>query len=403
MHISSFFRGVALLDHRTTATLPTCTHVLVIGSGITGSFAAHFLRQKDKEEHILMLEAREACWGATGRNGGHCQLTIYASPPKIGAFELRNFRFLKDLVEENGIQCDWVNTQGIQSHHDENIILEKMYPKLAKKVKVITKDVRSPSLAGLRVPRAVGAFLQDNAASLWLYKLICWVLKNLRSSSKDSEVGSSDLQTNTPVTQLQKVDEGWMVHTPRGTVLARKVVLATNVYTSHLLPIMSNLIVPVQGEMSALIPPASARPSSSSSSLRRTYVFLNHDLKNDIYQDNYLIQRPFITTSLCKGGELMFGGGRQYAAQAGVGVSDDSFTSKTAASYLKNELNNVLDISAIPSEELKASHEWTGIMGFSRDGRLWVGEVTEELGLGGADGLFLFGLDSQGMGCQIRR
>ena len=291
-----------------------------------------------------------------------------------------------------------MNTQGIHSYYDENMfktslqhfrVLEKMYPKLAKNVKVITKDLRSPSLADLRVPRAVGAFLQVNAAGLWPYKLICWVLENLLSSSKDSEVGDFNLQTNTPVTQLQKVDEGWMVHTPRGMVLARKVVVATNAYTSHLLPKMSNLIVPVQGEMSALIPPASARPSSSSSSLRRTYVFHNHDLNNDIHQDDYLIQRPFTTTSLSKGGELMFGGGRQYAAQAGVGVSDDSFTSKSAASYLRNKLNNVLDISAIPSEELKASHEWTGIMGFSRDGRPWVGEVTEELGLGGADGLFV--------------
>ena len=58
-----------LLGHRTTASLPTEADVVIIGSGISGSSAAHFLRQDDrgKDLSIVMLEAREACWGATGR------------------------------------------------------------------------------------------------------------------------------------------------------------------------------------------------------------------------------------------------------------------------------------------------------------------------------------------------
>jgi hypothetical protein len=56
-----------LLGHRTTSTLPTSTDVVIIGSGITGTFAAHFLHEQDASKDILMLEAREACWGATGR------------------------------------------------------------------------------------------------------------------------------------------------------------------------------------------------------------------------------------------------------------------------------------------------------------------------------------------------
>jgi hypothetical protein len=58
-----------LLGHRTTAALPTQADVVIIGSGISGASAAHFLRQDDrgKDLDIVMLEAREACWGATGR------------------------------------------------------------------------------------------------------------------------------------------------------------------------------------------------------------------------------------------------------------------------------------------------------------------------------------------------
>jgi FAD dependent oxidoreductase len=58
-----------LLGHRTTAALPTQANIVIIGSGISGSCAAHFLRQDDRGKglDIVMLEAREACWGATGR------------------------------------------------------------------------------------------------------------------------------------------------------------------------------------------------------------------------------------------------------------------------------------------------------------------------------------------------
>lgn len=54
-----------LLGHRTTEELPDEVDVVVVGSGITGAFAARFLLEGGKE--VLLLEAREAGWGATGR------------------------------------------------------------------------------------------------------------------------------------------------------------------------------------------------------------------------------------------------------------------------------------------------------------------------------------------------
>jgi hypothetical protein len=52
-------------------TLPEIADILIIGSGITGSCIAYNLLQ-DQQNHgkkIVMLEARQACSGATGRNG----------------------------------------------------------------------------------------------------------------------------------------------------------------------------------------------------------------------------------------------------------------------------------------------------------------------------------------------
>lgn len=82
----------------------------------------------------------------------------------------------------------------------------------------------------------------------------------------------------------------------------------------------------------------------------------------------------------------MFGGGRQYAVQAGVGIFDDSSIDPPAADYLRRELPVALNLYN-NGEELKASYEWSGIMGFSRDNWPWVGPVSEKLG--GGEGLYV--------------
>src|SRR5688572_30322106 len=69
-----------LLGHKTTQDLPATADVVVIGSGITGTFAARFLKEGwARELNVVMLEAREACWGATGRVRPHTSLLILKS------------------------------------------------------------------------------------------------------------------------------------------------------------------------------------------------------------------------------------------------------------------------------------------------------------------------------------
>ena len=185
-----------------------------------------------------------------------------------------------------------------------------------------------------------------------------------------------------------------MVNTPRGSVTASNVLLATNGYTSYLLPdVFRSLIVPVQGEMSALTPPAHMLANP----LQHDYTFMGKE------QDDYLVQRPFEA-----GGHFMFGGGRRVAARMGVGVSDDSTCDGKAAKYLRTMVPRVMDLesespgdevaeagAAVPEEweydealkgrdgekDLHVEAEWTGIMGYSRDGCPWVGGVPGQEGL----------------------
>ena len=192
--------------------------------------------------------------------------------------------------------------------------------------------------------------------------------------------------------EQELTDGTWTVHTARGDVSAKHVILTTNAYTAHLLPEMRGLIVPVQGEMSAL----RARGELLGSPLSHDYSF-GGVMEQGEGQDDYLVQRPLET-----GGELMFGGGRVRARGEGVGVSDDSRVDDGAARYLRSMLPRLMAVDVDSSmkvegrglperyegfeevekgEEMEALAQWTGVMGFSRDGHPWVGGVPGKQGL----------------------
>lgn len=268
----------------------------------------------------------------------------------------------------------------------------KLDPELGKLVTVIRAGDEHPSLKDVRLGKdTLGAVVQKNSASLWPYKLVAWMLERLLSDSdirERSGQASFNLQTKTPVTQIQSLEDGrWIVHTDRGMIGANKVLLATNAYTSHLLPYFSDLIVPVRGQMSSLMPPHSISPGTGKPLASVNSYGFHGNRSQHSSQEDYLVQQPFYEVNgETSGGELMFGGGRGQAALLGLDVADDTCIDEAVAHYLRTELNSELDLDN-GNKELKASYEWSGIMGFSRDGKAWCGEVPR--GMGGGKGLFI--------------
>lgn len=101
--------------------LPTEADIVIIGSGITGASIARTLLQNRANSSsasphpvVVMLEARDICSGATGRNGGHILETAdeYAeiadlfgeeSARKHLRFRLAHLHEMLGVVEELGL------------------------------------------------------------------------------------------------------------------------------------------------------------------------------------------------------------------------------------------------------------------------------------------------------------
>lgn len=273
--------------------------------------------------------------------------------------------------------------------------LQRHAPELGKEVTVIDDE---DELRKHRINGAPAATLTACAGSLWPYKLIAFILEKV---IKD---GRLNLQTKTPVTKIEPCTEGnadddlatatvpmqQILHTPRGPIKARHVILATNGYTSHLLPEFTDLIVPERGVMTALLPP------KGSTRLENSYGFVGAMGGNPIH-DDYLNQRPFSDVPN-PAGHLMFGGGHVAKTLNMIGETDDSVLDGGSTRYLREALLKLLLLGGESEsengglKELEATHEWSGIWGTSIDHHPWVGAVPGRSGVwlaGGYSGMYM--------------
>ena len=235
---------------------------------------------------------------------------------------------MQDLISTKKIDCEFVIQPAVRAFYsrgmlnDVELALLKLQETAPEQAKLMTLVTDRTELTNLRVPGATGAIVTSIAARMWPYKLVARILEDLLTSAELN--GSFNLQTLTPVQALAQYDlDRWTVKTPRGCIVANKVVLATNAYTSHLLPQFADLIVPVRGQMTSLVPLPSV---AGGNRLKNSMGFDGEAI------DEYLIQRPSE-----KGGHLMFGGGRQVGGET-VGIADDSIVDESISQYLRSSL-----------------------------------------------------------------
>ena len=98
------------------------TDVLVIGAGYTGLSCAREIRKDDKTKRVMVLEANEIGFGASGRNGGF-NMTLFGVEPEVTllrwgkektreaqAYMQRAVQYVKDLIESENLDSDYEHT-----------------------------------------------------------------------------------------------------------------------------------------------------------------------------------------------------------------------------------------------------------------------------------------------------
>ncbi|KAE8453601.1 hypothetical protein EG329_009112 [Mollisiaceae sp. DMI_Dod_QoI] len=396
-------------DHISSPSLPSTTDTVIIGSGITGSSVAWNLLQNPNHGRILILEARQACSGATGRNGtslpsqfldseqyadklstgGHTKAASYRSflsnlrslspeeATRIARLEYASILSLHAFAREHNILCDsWqgdtVDIIYDQAQWDEGVkAIEAMREimsgeedrKGVSRYDFWTKE-EAREKWGVKGEEFVGAVSYE-AGSLSAYKFIIGLLKLCLKKGLE-------LYTNTPALRIEKDGVEWIVETGKGKVKAKKVVLATNGYTAHLWKGFQGSIVPLRGQITAHRP-GSGMPKEG---LPGTYSF--------IYANGYeyMIPRP---PGSKFAGDIVIGGGLIKAKEEGLyefGTTDDTTKNEEISRYLTETTTRYFGQTwGEDDREGRVRKEWTGIMGYSSDGFPFVGEVPEQKAL----------------------
>ncbi|KAJ7090852.1 FAD dependent oxidoreductase [Mycena belliarum] len=351
-------RNSPLLGHRTTPELPVAADVAIVGSGLSGVAIAYFLLTgPNPPARVTMFEAREACDGATGRNGGHCRPDCYRDYThykqafgreqalKIIQNEMDTLNLMEEIIKKEGIECDFWRGHSYDVPMDQTVAdyLAASYEEFVADggpVEGIVEQTLDAEAArrATRCPSATAAY-RFPAGSLYPYKLVAALL------TRCIDKHGLNLQTHTPVRAVVPGvgGAGWTVQTDRGAVAAGKVVYATNAFTATLLPEFRGHIWPFRGQCAAVVPP---KAYAGANMLTHTYGLAYGD---------YLIQRP-------ADGVIIFGGARRsMPVEKLLGNTDDSVRFPEMTRALTEALPRYFGGWAPEATGEGLVHDWSGV------------------------------------------
>ncbi|KAL4808788.1 FAD dependent oxidoreductase [Aspergillus unguis] len=356
-------------EHRSTPHLPAEADIVIIGTGIAGvSTAYHLVNTPDKQKQsILLLEARQACSGAMGRNGGHIKKLPSTIPDLVSrngeadaaalvGFVRRNIYAVKEVIDKEGIQAEAELRRSfdvaIDGSDAENIkegfreLLDAGFPTM-QDVQLVDEHVeRITSVRGAK------AGLSTPVLSLWPYKFVTQLLERVLDK------GNVNLQTNTPVTGITTADI-YTLTTPRGDIRTPTIIFATNGYTAGLLPQYAGVITPSKATASHITIP---------NDISVPYLSNTYNLRYDSDHVDYLNPRP--------DGSIVVGGGKAtYEKQRELwyDVYDDSTLIEPAREYFDGLMQRTF--SGWEDSNAETESVWTGIQGITKDGMPHIGRV----------------------------
>ncbi len=300
--------------------------VVIIGAGFTGCAAALALAQRGVR--VTVLEAKTVGWGASGRTGGQVIPGLKYDPDELEAMfgsELGSRMVTAaggvgdevfGLIERHAISCDAQRKGWLQPAYS------------AKSLDLALRRCDSWQRRGANVTpvdrsRMANLLGTDHYLGGWEDRRAGHVqpMSYVRGLALAAQRAGAEIHIESPALSLNKQGAKWRVSTPKGSVDADQVLIATNGYTDGLWPGLAKTVVPMMSYQAATVPIPDALGKNilpeghAASDTRRLLWYFRRDAH----------------------GRLIMGGRAPYRED--LGAADDNYV-RTAVNRLFPQLSN---------------------------------------------------------------
>ncbi len=372
MHMSiSYWQsqvGLPGKDAPPTGPVELETELCVVGAGIIGAGIAHWAAQRGMKG--VVVEAREAALGASGRNAGFVLSGIadnyYRAVRGYGREAARALWALS--IENRTVMLDLAEGLGVPTWRVGCLLLaesEEEAEELAWSAALMHED----GFAGEYLPDAMqerGFYggLRRSEDGMTQPALLTRAL--LRHSGFEYISGS-------PVLSLENEGEWVVVRSQRATIRARWVMLATNAWSAEMHPYFKGKVIPMRGQVYVTEP---------APIIFDTAGYSHH---------GYWYYRQVPESGRPGYGRWLMGGGRHLHFDA-----ENHNLSETPSEPVQADLEAWTARHFPEFSDVPIAHRWAGVMGFTPDGLPLVGRLPAHQRVG-----FAVGFNGHGMGLGI--
>jgi glycine/D-amino acid oxidase-like deaminating enzyme len=232
----------------------------IVGGGFTGLWAALLALEEDPGRDVVVLEGARLAWAATGRNGGFCSSSLThgvgnglarwpAEMPLLQRLGAANLDAIEATIRKRGIDCDFERTGeldvAVEPWQVEDLRdLHRTLSELGEESELLGA---AQTRALVSSPTYLGGLLDRRGVAMVNPARLAWGLADA------IEGAGGRIHERTRVQRLSSAGDRVSLTTAAGTIRARRVVLATNVFRSPLRRARA-YVVPVWDHMIATEP-----------------------------------------------------------------------------------------------------------------------------------------------------
>jgi gamma-glutamylputrescine oxidase len=339
-----------------SSELPGKADVAIIGGGLMGTATCYWLARQGVP--VVLLERDALAAGATGRNGGFVLASPGESYPKaiehLGHTAARAIMdvtsesqiLLRQVLQEEAIACDYREPGTVRL-----ALSEAQAAQLAQEVGVLRsdgfaaqwfdrKDVQAFIQASI-TPEIIGGRMRPQQGLVHSARLVHGLMRAaFQHGARAYQAEVQAIISDGNAVRLQ---------TSHGDLLTGAVVVAANIWTSTLLPMLADIILPVREQMLAYAPTMPVFAAGLSA------VVTTHE---------YWQQTP--------DGTILIGGCGSVAPNEDTGIWED-----TPTQIVQEAIEQVLPRLFPALAPLQVTQRWAGLLDYTTDNHPIVDRVLD--------------------------